>query len=325
MTYEQMNKDILPMYLDKCMNLTNFDNPKLHYRGKTADVYDIGQDLSIIRTDRFSLGGRFITNIPFKGSLMTATSAWWFNHLPLHIKHHYRHQINPNTVIVKKCRPIPLEIVVRGYITGTNPTSLWTLYQQNLRAIDGMTLSSSLRKNERLERPVVTPTTKAQGDTPIDFQAIIKQNIMNEAQCIKVRETALALYEIGTNIAESRGMILADTKYEFGLDDQNDIVLIDEVHNLDCSRYWMKDDYDERFKKAEEPTGLGRMIYANWRDQNQHLDKLPPSNSIKIDLAMSYIKMLELLQQAPVDLRTYTTNSPKRIQQSILDYWKGQK
>lgn len=319
---DQEKSDWLRKYSNKCLDLKHFDNLKLYYSGKTADIYDLGQSLSIVRTDRFSAKGRVITNIPFKGQLMTATSSWWFNQLPHYFKHHYRQQINPHTIIVQKCRPIPLEIVVRGYITGTNPTSLWTLYKQNHRVIDGFILSSSLRKNEKLERPVVTPTTKAEIDIPIDFQGIIEQNILTEMQCLKLRKMALALYEFGATVAESRGMILADTKYEFGLDEKNDIVLIDELHNLDCSRYWLKEDYEKRFKKAEEPTSLGRMLYTNWMDNKKNSDAKIP-NSLKIDLTKSYITMLELLQQKPVDLNTLKMCSPKSIEQSILDYWKN--
>ncbi len=236
----------------------------LKYSGKVRDIYEFDQShLAIISSDRQSAFDRHICDIPNKGEILTNVSAWWFNQTTDIIKNHYlSHQ--DNTMIVKKCSPLKVEVVVRGYMTGSTKTSLWTHYKQGIRYYCGHQFREGYQKNEKLDENVVTPTTKGDIDIPISGADVVKLGIMMEDEWQYVESVALKLFEYGQKIAAEKGLILVDTKYEFGRDQDGKIILIDELHTCDSSRYWLKESYLDRFLKGEEPERFDKDIVREW-------------------------------------------------------------
>jgi formyltetrahydrofolate-dependent phosphoribosylglycinamide formyltransferase/phosphoribosylaminoimidazole-succinocarboxamide synthase len=277
------------------------------YIGKVRDVYDIGNNfLAIISTDRQSAFDRHICDIPGKGNVLTGVSAWWFNQTRHIIDNHYLHH-EKNVMIVKKCVPFKVEVVVRGYMTGSTNTSLWTHYQNGQRDYSGHQFRDGYRKNEKLDYNVVTPTTKDTSDKPISGKEVVEMGLMNKDEWLYVEEVALKLFEYGQKMATEKGLILVDTKYELGkllntgsnlgnfdkislqakrvgLDLQTGgknmdgkIILIDELHTCDSSRFWDLESYEEKFSQNLEPKKFDKDIVREWiKEQcDPYKDELP--------------------------------------------------
>lgn len=223
--------------------------------GKVRDVYNIGNDLLLINhSDRLSSFDRNICNINNKGRLLCDTSRWWFTNQELRdiVPNHYVSS-DKNAMIVKKCDVIPLEFIVRGYITGSTSTSLWTHYKNGSRNYCGIDFPDGLQKNQKLEQNVLTPTTKGERDELISRQQILDEKLLTEDEFTFIENAAMRLFSYGQSVATDRGLILVDTKYEFGRDSDGNIILIDEVHTADSSRYWLASSYDERLNNGQEP------------------------------------------------------------------------
>lgn len=255
------------------------------YKGKVRNMHDIGQELVIAEhTDRLSSFDRHICNIPCKGKVLTLTSAWWFEQTRHIIPNHLLHY-QDNLMIVQRCEVIPIEMVVRGYITGTTKTSLWNHYSAGERIYCGIEFPNGLVKNQKLEVPVVTPTTKGISDVPISGKEIVEQGIVSQKEWEYLHSKAIELYKYGSEVAAKKGLILVDTKYEFGKDKDGNIILIDEIHTCDSSRYWKKDSYNERFINGKEPERFDKDVIRYWiKDQcNPYKDPLPeiPSSLIQ--------------------------------------------
>ena len=232
------------------------------YTGKVRNIYDIGSNLlAIEHTNKLSSFDRHICEVPNKGHILTETSAFWFKNID--IPHHYLYSDN-NIMIVKKCTVIPIEVVVRGYITGSTQTSLWTHYKNGVRDYCGVTFPDGLIKNQKLENNVITPTTKGEVDELITPQEILNRNILTQEEWDYISEQALRLFDLGQAHADSRGLILVDTKYEFGRDENGQILLIDEVHTCDSSRYWFKSTYESRMKEGKEPEKYDKDIVRDY-------------------------------------------------------------
>lgn len=267
--------------------------------GKVRDVYDLGKTVALITTDRLSAFDRFLTLIPYKGQVLNEISAWWFLQTKDIVPNHLIAKPHPNAVIVKKCRVFPVEFVVRGYITGSTSTSLWTQYQQS-RHYCGLTFPEGLVKNQQLQSPVLTPTTKdPKSDRPISAEDIIAEGRMSKQEWHKVSELALQLYQYGVEVAAQHGLILVDTKYEFGVDEDGQILVIDEIHTPDSSRYWLADSYDTRFARGQEPENIDKEFLRLW--YTDHCDPyndqvLPQAPSELIEmLAYRYIQLYEMI------------------------------
>ena len=220
--------------------------------GKVRDRWDIGNNLlCFFHSDRLSSFDRHICNIDGKGRMLNLINAWWMTHTRHIIDNHLLY-IKDNYLIAKKCQLIPLEIIVRGYITGNTETSLWTHYNKHFNVDNrtdkfeycGLEFESGYVKNQKLPEPVITPTTKGERDELISKQQILDEGIVTVEQLHFIYEKAQQLFDFGTYEADKRGLILVDTKYEFGLDENGNIILIDEIHTCDSSRYWIKDNFD---------------------------------------------------------------------------------
>ena len=234
--------------------------------GKVRDMYTIGNNLlAISHSDRLSSFDRHICDVPGKGHILTESSAFWFNRIKrdLNIDHHYLYS-KDNVMIVKKCKVLPIEVVVRGYMTGSTQTSLWTHYKKGDRVYCGITFPDGLVKNQKLEKNVITPTTKGEVDELITAEDIVSQGYMTQSQWDEVSEKAMRIFEYGQAYAKTRGLILVDTKYEFGIDENGNILLIDEVHTCDSSRYWIQSSYNERMSEGKEPEKYDKDVIRDY-------------------------------------------------------------
>ncbi len=239
-----------------------------HYRGKVRDNYDLPDGSRIIiATDRISAFDIILACIPLKGHVLTQTARFWFDHTADICPNHVIAYPDPNVVVGQRLDILPVEIVVRGYLAGTTGTSILTMYKAGERNMYGITLPDGMRDNEKLPTPIITPTTKAFDgghDAPLSEAEIIAQGLLTEPQWATLRTYALALFARGQDMAAERGLILADTKYEFGTDPSGRIVLADEIHTPDSSRYWIAASYPERFAAGEKPESFDKDFVRNW-------------------------------------------------------------
>ena len=239
-----------------------------HYRGKVRDNYDLPDGKRIlIATDRLSAFDRNLAVIPFKGQVLTATARYWFEKTADVCPNHVLGYPDPNCALVRRLDILPVEMVVRNYLAGTTSTSILTMYKAGQRDIYGVRLPDGLRDNQPLPRPIITPTTKAHDgghDEPLTADAILSRGLLTGDQWQAVSAYALALFARGQALATERGLILADTKYEFGVDGDGRIVLADEIHTPDSSRYWLADSYAERFARGERPESFDKDFVRSW-------------------------------------------------------------
>lgn len=238
------------------------------YHGKVRDNYDLPDGRRIIiATDRISAFDRILAAIPFKGQVLTQTARFWFEATADICPNHVLAYPDPNVVIGRRLDILPVEIVVRDYLAGTTGTSILTLYRKGEREMYGVRLPDGLRPNQRLPGPIITPTSKAFDgghDEPLSPAEIIGQGLLTAVQWETLSRYALALFARGQAMAAERGLILVDTKYEFGLDPAGEIVLADEIHTPDSSRYWFAKTYPERFEAGERPESFDKDFVRNW-------------------------------------------------------------
>lgn len=292
--------------------------------GKVRDVYTKGNKLILISTDRHSSFDRIIAHIPFKGQVLTQATLFWFEKTKDIVQNHVIENPDPNVVVAKKCKVLPVEVVPRGYITGVTGTSLWTHYQNGQRDFGNFRLPNGLKKNQKLTKPVLTFTTKSDvHDEYITPKDIVKKGLMNRKLFKQVEQTANKLFARGQRIAKKQGLILVDTKYEFGLDENNMLILVDEIHTPDSSRYWFLNSYTERFKKGLEPEYFDKEFLRLWFKAtcDPYKDKVLPKAPADMIAEMSYryIKIYEKItgEKFKVDL-TQSINS--RLKKNLKKY-----
>lgn len=230
--------------------------------GKVRDIYPLGDKRVLITTDRVSAFDRVVGAIPFKGQVLNQLSAWWFEQVRDIVANHVAAVPDPNVTIGKNAETLPVEVIVRGYITGVTSTSLWTLYANGERTPYGISLPDGLKKNDALPAPIITPTTKATGgahDERLTRDEIIDQGLVEKTLWEQVETAALAVFARGQEVARQAGLVLVDTKYEFGLVN-GVLTLIDEVHTPDSSRYWTL----ESIQNGGEPANFDKEILREW-------------------------------------------------------------
>lgn len=272
--------EIISVAIDKCLTSTHLQLPNKR-EGKVRDTYDLGDKIVVVTTDRQSAFDRLIASIPFKGQVLNQTSAWWFNQTQHIIDNAILSVPDPNVMVMQKCSVFPVEFVVRGFLTGSTNTSLWTHYAAGMRDYCGNTFTDGMVKNQRLMANVITPTTKSHThDKPIAPDDIIERGLMTKDEWEVVSNAAFKLFEFGQRQAEKRGLLLVDTKYEFGKTSDDRILLIDEIHTPDSSRYWIADSYEERMSKGKEPENIDKEFLRLWF--RSHCD---PYNDIELPIA----------------------------------------
>lgn len=273
-----------------------------HYRGKVRDNYDLPDGRRVIvASDRLSAFDRILAAIPYKGQVLTQTARFWFDRTADICPNHVLEYPDPNVVVGRRLDILPVEIVVRDYLAGTTGTSILTLYKQGQRTMYGHVFPDGLRDNQRLPQPIITPTSKAFDaghDEPMTPDEILAQGLLTREQWDTVSAYALALFARGQALAAERGLILVDTKYEFGTDADGRIVLADEIHTADSSRYWMADTYPAKFAAGERPDSFDKDFVRSWVAArcDPYADAIPaiPAELIA-DTSKVYIRAFEMI------------------------------
>mmetsp|Transcript_26923 Transcript_26923/g.52484 ORF Transcript_26923/g.52484 Transcript_26923/m.52484 type:complete len:358 (+) Transcript_26923:78-1151(+) len=273
-------------------------------QGKVRDIYDLPNgNLLLVATDRQSAFDRILAAVPFKGQVLNLTAAWWFKKTESIVPNGVVSIPDPNCCAAKKMTVFPVEFVVRGYITGSTDTSLWTHYKNGSRNYCGIQFPDGLVKNQKLEQNVVTPTTKAEhGDAPMSPEDLVKNDYISKEDYDYCAEKALAVFKCGQEESAKRGLILVDTKFEFGKDESGKIFLIDEVLTPDSSRYWAAQTFEEKMKEGKEPENFDKEFLRLWfKSPEANCDpykdeKLPEAPaSLVEELSWRYICIYEMI------------------------------
>lgn len=273
-----------------------------YYRGKVRENYDLPDGSRvIISTDRLSAFDRILTCIPYKGQVLTQTARYWFEKTRDICPNHVIAYPDPNVVVGKRLDILPVEIVVRGYLAGTTGTSILTLYKKGERTMYGITLPDGMRDNQKLPTPIITPTSKefdGGHDEPLTPSEIVEKKLLTAEQWETLSRYALALFARGQELAAQRGLILVDTKYEFGTDENGTIILADEIHTPDSSRYWIAESYQASFEKGERPQSFDKDFVRAWVAErcDPYVDPIPeiPASLVE-ETSRVYIKAYEAI------------------------------
>ena len=273
-----------------------------YYRGKVRENYDLSDGSRIIiSTDRLSAFDQILTCIPYKGQVLTQTARYWFEQTRNICPNHVIAYPDPTVVVGKRLDILPVEIVVRGYLAGTTGTSILTLYKKGERTMYGITLPDGMRDNEKLPTPIITPTSKefdGGHDEPLTPDEIIEKKLLTPEQWETLSTYALSLFSKGQELAAARGLILVDTKYEFGTDETGQIILADEIHTPDSSRYWIAESYQQAFASGTRPQSFDKDFVRAWVAErcDPYKDPIPeiPSSLIE-ETSKVYIRAFEAI------------------------------
>jgi phosphoribosylaminoimidazole-succinocarboxamide synthase len=252
---------------ERTLGETQFSSLGTRVAGKVRDNYIADKRRYLVATDRVSCFDVIVSTLPFKGQILNQLAAFWFEKTRDIARNHLIEVPDPNVSKVLECKPLPVEFVYRAYLTGSSSTSIWTAYDRGDREYCGHALSDGMRKHDPLPEPLLTPTTKAElgaHDELTSREALIESGHISAELYDKAAEIGAALFAEGRRWANSRGLILVDTKYEMGLDEDGEIVVIDEIHTPDSSRYWHQDSYARALKQGGDPTQLDKEYLRVW-------------------------------------------------------------
>lgn len=281
--------------------LARTDLPGLGRRieGKVRDSYVRGDRRTIVVTDRVSCFDRVVGTLPLKGQVLNQVAAFWFERTASLAPNHLLSVPDPCVSVVRECRPLPVEFVYRGYLTGSTSTSIWTVYARGEREYCGHRLPAGLRKHERLPEPLLTPTTKAEHgghDAPASRAELVASGAISEAHFDRAAAICGALFAEGQRFAETRGLILVDTKYEIGVDEQGELVVIDEIHTPDSSRYWYREAYEKAMREGRDPEALDKEYVRRWLAEQGYRGEGPPPaipDEVRCEASRRYIEAYE--------------------------------
>lgn len=297
------------------------------HQGKVRDFYYVKDKRILITTDRQSAFNYNLGYIPFKGSVLNLLSKFWFEKAKKIVDNHLISVPHPNVTIAKNCKPIPVEMVVRGYMTGVTVTAIWYSYNRGERVIYGQKFPDGMRKNQKLPQPIITPTSHPDAesgshtDERLTRDEIINKGIVDKNLYQQMEKATLELFALGTNICHRAGLILVDTKYEFGLYNGK-LTLIDEIHTPDSSRFWVADTYKERFENGEEPENFDKEFLRLW-----YVNKLgykgtgvPPKlpKDLQVKLSQRYIAVYEKITGKK--FKAYQYPIEKNIKKALKKY-----
>lgn len=305
---------------------TSIDLPLPDRRdGKVRTSYSYGADRRLfVTTDRLSAFDRVLAGVPYKGQVLNQLAAWWFHETRDIVANHVIDVPDPNVLVARAATPLPVEVVVRSYLTGVTDTSMWRRYESGQRTIDGHVLPERMRKNTPFPGAIVTPTTKGSHgdhDVPLSCDDVVRRDLVAANRWRDVQDAALAVFARGQTLAGEAGLVLADTKYEFGYDDENQLLLIDEVHTPDSSRYWIAATYDERLAAGEEPESLDKeFVRLAFAAAGYRGDGEPPALPDDVWAATStrYIESYERLTGEPFHHGEYPV--APRVQRWLHDH-----
>jgi phosphoribosylaminoimidazole-succinocarboxamide synthase len=286
-------------------------------RGKVRDILDLGDRLLISTSDRISAFDVVLSTIPCKGEVLNGLSNHWFDCTGDIIANHIEERVSPRSVIVKKCDVLPVEVVVRGYLTG----SAWRDYEAG-KGVSGIQLPAGMRFNQRFDTPLLTPSTKAERgdhDEPIASEDVVRRGLVEEKLWNQVEETAQALFRRGSELVAERGLILVDTKYEFGILDGR-LVLIDEVHTPDSSRFWFQDTYQELFEAGDKQRKIDKEYLRQWLMEKGYMGTGTPPHipdEVRVEVAWRYVQAYQLITGADFSASGTSAEAEK---EHILSY-----
>jgi len=294
-----ISDDVLRAQLKRTVDAVDFPTLGEKYEGKVRDNYTKDGQRIIIVSDRLSAFDVVLCTIPFKGQVINQLAAHWFDATKAVAPNHVIDVPDPVVTRAIECQPLPIEMVVRGYLTGVTKTSIWRNYEAGQRRFGGETLPDGMKKNTRLPRALITPTTKAEKgghDENLTRDQFAERGLVDVATFDRLAEMCLTLFAFGQKRAAERGLILVDTKYELGRTPDGRIVFIDEIHTPDSSRYWYAEDYEARLGKGEEPRSLDKEYVRRWYvDQGYNGTGTPPAipDDVRIEAAKRYIGAYE--------------------------------
>jgi len=249
--------------LNTTVDAISFPNAQEHHKGKVRESFVLDDARrAIVVSDRISAFDFVLGTVPFKGQVLNQIAAWWFRQLDGVVPHHLIEVSDPNISLVKNVKPLSIEVIVRGYLTGSTKTSSWYAYQNSDRMICGIEMPEGMKKNQIFVTPIITPTTKpsevGEHDENISSEEVVSRGYLDTPTWEKAQEYALKMFALGQKVAAERGLILVDTKYEMGITPEGELIVIDEVHTPDSSRYWVADTYAELFDAGKEPEALSK-------------------------------------------------------------------
>jgi phosphoribosylaminoimidazole-succinocarboxamide synthase len=303
-------------------------------RGKVRDSYDLPDGRRVmITTDRQSAFDLVLAAVPFKGQVLNQTAQFWFEQTKDICPNHVIDVPDPNVVIGRRLDIIPIEMVVRDYLTGSTDTSIWPMYKRGERKLYGHEFPDGMVKNQKLPKTIITPTTKAEmgaHDAPVTEADILKQKVVTAEQWKELSSKALNVFARGREIAAKNGLILVDTKYEFGFDKNGVITLADEIHTPDSSRYWIKSSYEERLKAGQEPESLDKEFLRLWISArcDPYKEPVPPIPAETLmEFSGKYVKLYEQVTgrkfQKPAADGPVKDRIRKNLAKVLPEYFKG--
>ncbi|QQR84087.1 phosphoribosylaminoimidazolesuccinocarboxamide synthase [Candidatus Peregrinibacteria bacterium] len=321
------NRDLIKKNLKNTLTETNFEGVSSIYKGKVRDMYEKNGNKVFVTTDRQSAFDRVLAAIPFKGAVLNQFSQFWFEQTKDIVANHMIAVPDPNVMVAKPVKIFPVEVVVRGYITGSTGTSAWVNYEKGERLFCGVQLPEGLKKNQKFAEPILTPTTKDdEHDEKISREEIISQGLVPQEKWEKIERFALAVFKRGQEIAAKKGFILVDTKYEFGEDAEGNIILADEVHTPDSSRYWVAATYEQRMAEGKEPENFDKEFLRLWFKDNcdpYNDPELPEApDDLVEELSARYIDIYEKITGMTFE---YNADEPihERIQNNLNSYFNS--
>ncbi|HJK94573.1 MAG TPA: phosphoribosylaminoimidazolesuccinocarboxamide synthase [Polyangiaceae bacterium LLY-WYZ-15_(1-7)] len=302
-----VSKDTLERGLGLTLDATDFPGLGAKYEGKVRDNYSKDGRRTLIVTDRISAFDRVLGTLPFKGQVLNQLAAWWFEATADVAPNHVIEVPDPNVTIARECAPLPVEMVMRAYVTGVTSTSIWTHYAKGERVFCGHRLPDGLKKHQRLEAPILTPSTKAAKgghDVSASREEILAMGTVSAADFDAAAELAKALFARGQKLCAERGLILVDTKYEFGKTPEGEIVVIDEIHTPDSSRYWYAASYAERFEAGEDPESFDKEYVRRWlKSVGYGGDGPSPTlpDEVRVEASRRYIEACDAIRGEPFE------------------------
>ncbi len=297
-----ISDDVIKRALARPLEVTHFDALGARYEGKVRDNYSSEDGRrAIVVTDRISAFDRILGTLPLKGQILNWVAAWWFEKTKAIAKNHVVSVPDPNVMVVEECTPLPVEMVVRAYLTGTTSTSIWVHYEQGVRDFCGNALPDGMHKHEKLAQPILTPSTKAaQGDHDVSAsrEEILELTGMPAEEFDAAAKIAMDLFAFGQEVCAKQGIILVDTKYEFGKTKAGEIVVIDEIHTPDSSRFWFAGTYAERFASGEAPASFDKEYVRRFlAEQGFRGDGQIPDipDDVKVEAVRRYVEAVETI------------------------------
>ena len=296
-----VDKDTLQRGLSATLDRTELTGLGERVEGKVRDSYIARGRRFLVATDRLSAFDRVVTTLPFKGQVLNRLSAFWFQRTASIAPNHLVAVPDPNVSEVVECAPLPVEIVVRAYLTGVTSTSIWVAYERGDRTFCGHRLPDGLRKNDPLPSPIVTPSTKApkgQHDRSVSREELLAEGKLSAADFDAAADMCMRLFRFGAEHLAGRGLILVDTKYEIGKRPDGTIVVIDEVHTPDSSRIWYRDPYADAMERGADPEGLDKEYVRRWLKSVAYAGEGPPPtvpDEVRVEAARRYIEAFDVI------------------------------